>query len=146
LKLGRARFYADENVELDLIDYLRRRGVHVDSAVELGFAPRDDRFHLQEARRRKVALLTRDTDLLEHRRFQFREFRDTGIIVLRSERSVGSKDKAAAYGYMIMALADEVAPSGRRNLRGLKIEITGPRITIVGEVRGRVRSQTVDIS
>ena len=146
MKQGKARFYADENLELDVVEFLRERKIHIDSAVELGLAPRDDVFHLHEARRRKAVLLTRDQDFLDDRVFPFLELKETAIVVLRSENSIGTVAKAAELGYMLLCLLHEIAPSGLRNLSGLKIELRGPRMIIRGEKSGRIRTQVVDIS
>jgi predicted nuclease of predicted toxin-antitoxin system len=79
---GKARFYADENVEAYLVKHIRNSGIRVEYANELGFNPRDDLFHLQEARRRKCILLTRDLDYLDHREFSFDLLKDTAVVIL----------------------------------------------------------------
>ena len=84
MKFGRARFYADENVDHDLITWLRGRKFHVQSAQALGYKGRDDRFHLQEAARPKCVLLTDDRDYLDHSAFPFSRINRTAIIVLGS--------------------------------------------------------------
>jgi len=54
----------------------------VDSAVEVGFQSRDDQFHLQEVRRRRSVLLTRDVDFLDDRRFPYHALHGTAVVVL----------------------------------------------------------------
>ncbi len=51
--MGKVKIYADENVEKFIVEYLRDERFSIDSALELGFASRDDEFHLQEAKKRK---------------------------------------------------------------------------------------------
>jgi len=140
---GKARFYADENVEQILIDHVRESGYKIDSANELGFHPRDDTFHLQEAKRRKCILLTRDKDFLVHNRFPFHHLNDTAIVVLRTDFG-GSAD--LNYGYMLVSLFDEIASSGNANLHGLKIELRGTRIKFHAQIGGAIRVDEVDIS
>jgi predicted nuclease of predicted toxin-antitoxin system len=139
----RARFYADENIGRELVDYIRGQGFRVEYAPELGLSPRDDSFHLQEATRRKCILLSNDADFLDHRRFPFDRLKNTAIVVIRTEPK---SEVPANYGYALLCLLKEVAPSGRRNLYGLKIEIRGPRMIFYAHVDGEIRQDEVDIS
>ena len=143
MKFGKVRFYADEDIQDELVAYIREEGYRVHAARELGLSPRDDRSHLQEARKRKCVLLTRDLDYLNHRRFPFTQLKDTAIVILRTPLS---HSKPVTSGFALLALLKEVADSGSRNLYGLKIEIQGPRITLHARIRGRIRSETVDIT
>lgn len=143
MRLGKARFYADGNIEAYLVDHIRNSGYKVYYANELGFKPRDDRFHLQEARRRKCILLTRDGDFLDHRRYPFGDLKDTAIVILRSEDR-GHADLDC--GYMLVSLFDEIAASGNRNLYGLKIELQGSRIIFHANIYGEIKTDEVDIS
>jgi len=140
---AKVRFYADENVEQYLVDYIRNHGFHVDSAQELGLSPRDDTFHLQEARRRKCVLLTKDTDFLDHKRFPFQNLKDTAVVVLRTEDKPQSK---LNYGYMLICLLEEIGASGNRNIQGLKVEVRGPKMILYARIGGRVKQDIVDIS
>jgi predicted nuclease of predicted toxin-antitoxin system len=143
MKFGKTRFYADEDVEEDLISYIREKGYKVFSVRELGFQSRDDRFHLQEARRRKCVLLTRDQDFLNHRRFPVRELKDTAIIILRTELSSSNPVNA---GYLLICLLEELAPSGNQNLNGMKVELQGSKMQFYARIKGRIRTDLVDIS
>jgi len=143
MRFGWARFYADEDIEDHLIVHLRDKGYHVDSARELGFAKKDDRFQLHEARRRKAVLLTRDLDFLNHRVHRFDELGDTGIVILRTE---DKPETRVEFGYMLLALQKELGPSGSKGLHGLKIELRGPRMVLYARVNGRIRKDEVDIS
>jgi predicted nuclease of predicted toxin-antitoxin system len=137
IKFGRCRFYADENIEAALITRLRQQRFQVLSASELGHHPRDDRFHLQEARRRKAVLLTHDLDFLDHELFPFRELKDIAIVVIRAT-------SADQFWLMMTSLID-LAYSGNQNLYGLKVEIASPLITSHARLGGRITSDKVDI-
>lgn len=139
---GRTHFYADENVDAALVGFMRTQGYRIDSAVELGLSPRDDRFHLQEAKRRKALLLTNDTDFLNDREFPFNNLHDTAIVVMRTDE----KAPRMTRGYMLFALLDHVAPSGNHNLHGLKIELRGPVMALRAQRDGAVRSYLFDLS
>jgi predicted nuclease of predicted toxin-antitoxin system len=143
MKYGRVKFYADENIEASIVEYIRIKGYRVEYANELSFAQRDDHFHLHEARRRKCVLLTHDDDFLDHRLFQFNAIKDTAIIVLRTRAEGGDHLQV---GYMLVNLIDEIAASGRTNLQGMKIELKGPVITCHALVNGGVRTDREDMS
>ncbi len=141
--MPKTKFYADENIEAHLIEHLRNQGLNIDSAVELGFQSRDDQFHLQEARRRKSVLLTRDVDFLDDRKFPYHILHDTAVVVLRTELGTGA---TLYFGYALVGVIDHIATSGRKNLAGLKLEIKGPRIILHAHVDGKVKRDEVDIS
>ncbi len=46
MKFGRCKFYADENIEEDLIEFIREKGYKVISAKELGLSGKNDKYHL----------------------------------------------------------------------------------------------------
>jgi predicted nuclease of predicted toxin-antitoxin system len=138
MRFGRTRFYADENIENALIGHLRDSGFHVDSAVELGLAPRDDRFHLQEAVRRKGILLTRDLDFLSHRKHPFHKLKKTGTVVLSTDL-----DSGLATGYALLNLIDHIGNSGTSNVAGLKVHIQGDKMTLYAVVGGAIRTDTI---
>ena len=98
---------------------------------------------LQEARRRKCILITKDTDFLDHRKFPFHNLKDTGIVILRTEDKPHSE---LNFGYMLVCFFDEVCKSGNQNLFGLKIEIRGPKMTLYARIDGKIKHDTVDIS
>lgn len=58
------RIYADENIERSIIDGLRRRGVEVVSAREMGYLGNSDEFHFKKASEIGAVILTHDTDFL----------------------------------------------------------------------------------
>ncbi len=141
--MPKTEFYADENIEAYLIQHLRNQGLNIDSAVELGFQSRDDQFHLQEARRRKSVVLTRDVDFLDDRRFPYHILHNTAVVVLRTE--LGPR-ATLDFGYALVGLLDHIATSGRKNLAGLKQEIKGPCMILHARVGGKVKQDEVDIS
>jgi len=58
------KIYADENIETSVIDGLRRRGITLYSAVELGYRGKSDKFHLAKAGELDAIVLTHDVDFL----------------------------------------------------------------------------------
>lgn len=58
------KIYADENVEEAIVKGLRRRGVEIGSARELGHVGKNDEFLLQHAKQTGAVILTHDADLL----------------------------------------------------------------------------------
>ena len=58
------RIYADENIERSIVDGLRRRGIEVFSARELGYLGKSDEFHIKKASEIKAIILTHDIDFL----------------------------------------------------------------------------------
>jgi predicted nuclease of predicted toxin-antitoxin system len=138
-----APLYADENVEAFLIEYLRDEGLSVEYAPELGFKGRDDAFHLQEARRRRRVLLTRDCDFLNDAKFPFQDLGEIAIVVLRTPSHSGDPMRL---GFTLVAIFDHIVPSGRTGLAGLKIELEGRRIIFHARIAGRVMHDEIDIS
>jgi hypothetical protein len=138
----RTRFYADENIESNLVCHLRAQGFHVDYAVNLGFSKRDDSFHLQEARRRKCVLLSKDRGYLDHHRFPFQDLVDTAIIVIKTAYSGAD---IINLGHMLVSLVDVVGPSGNKNIHGLKMDIKGPATTLFARVNGRIMSDVFEL-
>jgi predicted nuclease of predicted toxin-antitoxin system len=141
--MQKARLYADENIEASLVQHLRNQDVTVDYAAELGFSPREDEFHFQEARRRKAILLTKDINFLDNSRFPFRNMKNTAIVVLRTEKGYTA---TLDFGYSLVALLDHVLASGRKNVAGLKMEIKGPRIIFHALINGKLKHDEIDIS
>ncbi|MBU4320779.1 MAG: DUF5615 family PIN-like protein [Thermodesulfovibrionales bacterium] len=58
------KIYADENIERSVIEGLRRRGIEVFSAKELGHSGKSDEFHIKKASELKTVILTHDVDFL----------------------------------------------------------------------------------
>lgn len=82
------KIYADENIELSIIEGLRRRGIEVVSAIELGYIGKLDEFHIKKAFEIKAVILTHDVDFL--RMTNRSEVRHLGIIFSHSKNvSIG---------------------------------------------------------
>jgi hypothetical protein len=78
--LGKINFYADENVDIALLEHLRADyKVNITTALEDGFLGRDDDFHYKEAKRQKRFLLTCDKDFLNHTQFSFNQM--MGVVI-----------------------------------------------------------------
>ena len=58
------KIYADENIERSIIEGLRRRGIEVVSALEIGYRGKPDEFHLSQAAELNAVILTHDNDFL----------------------------------------------------------------------------------
>jgi len=131
---GRVKFYADENVDMDFINYLRENfKINITSAIELGFSWRDDIFHFQEAKRQKRFLLTCDKDYLNHSRFPFNQM--FGVVIL------DIPPEAPGIGWMAVAIQKEIVPSGK-NINHTKIVIHGGTLDIYWmDKTGKVQKQ-----
>lgn len=123
--------------------YIRDEGYRVDYATELGYNGRDDSFHLQEAKRRKAVLLSKDLDFLNHKTFPFHILNDTAIVVIAREQK-GAHD--INFGFLLVNLFKHVASSGNKNLHGLKIELRGSKAIIHARIKGEIRTDEFDIS
>jgi len=94
---GRIKFYADENVDADFIQFLRvKHKINITTAVEMGFSGRGDSFHFQEAKRQKRFLLTCDKDFLNHKEFPFNQM--LGVVILDIPQ------EPPGIGWMVVAL------------------------------------------
>ena len=112
---GRIKFYADEDVDMRLIRYLRdKHKINIATAIEKGFTSRDDKFHFQEAKRQGRFLLTCDKGYLNHRKFPFNQM--LGIVIL------DIPPKFPGLGYMSLWLEREIVPSGKEII-GVKVVI-----------------------
>jgi predicted nuclease of predicted toxin-antitoxin system len=79
----RPRFYADENVFPESINFLRSKKINVLHAVkDLNFGGKDDTFHWESANKYQRVLLTLDRDFLNNRLFPLRQTWGTIIIVV----------------------------------------------------------------
>jgi len=81
------KVYADENIERTIIEGLRRRGIDIISAVEIGYKGKSDLFHIKKANEMKAVILTHDVDFLrivdtmkiKHRGIIFAHSKDLSI-------------------------------------------------------------------
>jgi hypothetical protein len=143
MKFGKVKFYADSNVELPLVEFIRDEGFKVLYAPELGLGSRDDDFHLQEAQKRKCVLLTRDEDYLNNRKFPFSRLKETAIVVFCTRFEMSH---IANFANAFNSLVREIGSSGNKNLYGAKIEIRGPKMVLQALVGGRILRGEVDTS
>jgi len=80
------KIYADENIEQAIVEGLRRRGVKIVSAGELGYIGGSDDFHLRKASEMNAVILTHDNDYL----IIAEKFDHNGIIFAHSKNvSIG---------------------------------------------------------
>ncbi len=133
---SRIKFYADEDVEIHLVNFLRQRHkLNITTAAELGFTGRDDRFHFQEAKRQGRFLLTCDKDFLNHSQFPFNQMVGVVILDIPSERP--------GVGWTIVALEREIVPSGK-HIHGTKIVIHAGNFDIYWrDETGKVQKQNL---
>ncbi len=59
------KVYCDENIELAVVEGLRRRGIEVISVRDRKDSGRSDEYHLKHASEIGAVILTHDTDLLK---------------------------------------------------------------------------------
>ena len=140
IKNMNTKFYADENIESWLVELLRNEGFNVIYSHELGFVPRDDKFHFQYAKKKNLIILSHDKDFLNDRDFPFREMKNTGVVIINTE--LGKSDLNV--GYAVNTLIEEIGKSGVKNLFGLKIQIDGPIIKLKGRIKGRILTDKYD--
>jgi hypothetical protein len=79
--LRKARLYADEDIEDEVVQAIKDRGVNISSVHERGEQGKPDEVHLATARREHRFLLTKDKDFLDDRRFPLQR-QGPGIIYL----------------------------------------------------------------
>jgi predicted nuclease of predicted toxin-antitoxin system len=82
----RIRFYLDEHIPKAVADGLRRRGIEVTRAQEVGLRRGSDQEHLEFARRENHVVVTKDSDFL---RFNREGVSHNGIVYLDRDRTIG---------------------------------------------------------
>lgn len=117
-QVRRARLYADEDIEDEVVAALRLAGVNVKYAREEGHRGRPDSFHAAEAFRQKRFLLTKngrdflpDSKLPWHRTF--------GVIAVDGDLGQGRDDYALTMHHLITMFV----PFGER-FEKMKIHLT----------------------
>jgi len=104
--LGKVKFYADESLDMDLINYLRdQKHVNIVTAIELGYAGRDDDFQFKAAYKQKRFLLTTDQDFLNHSKYPLNQM--FGIVALDIPQ------RYPGLGWMALRLTKDIVPSGK---------------------------------
>jgi hypothetical protein len=120
-RLKNAKFYADEDIEDELVRHLRNQGVNIISAKELGYKGRPDSFHAAYAFKKKRFLITKNgKHYLNDRQVPFQMVH--GIIVL--EGNMGNMD---LYNRTVLSLMSLV-PYGEI-FSGMKIRIAQNEMT-----------------
>jgi predicted nuclease of predicted toxin-antitoxin system len=120
------RLYADNNIEREIIEYLREEGFDV---LSVGEDPQlrneEDEFHYQKARQYDRYLLTHDDDYWDDRRFPLRQ--SPGVIILPE-----NEDGEAKYFPVLLRKIidrDYNVDNGLRHLGGVKFRLTWDGMT-----------------
>ena len=124
MKKYKWRLYADHNIEKELVDYLRSSGFDVLWVIEDKYLEqqKDDSFHYQMARKRRMYLLTKDKDFWDDRIYPIQN--SPGVIILTTTdisvskyfplilrnwvRDYSDPEPAYLYGLKIKIGAEEV--------------------------------------
>lgn len=102
------RFYLDEHIPVAIADGLRRRGIDVTRAQEVGLRQADDVSHLEYARREGMVLITQDSDFLK---FHAQGIDHAGIIYFRQgTHSIG---KVVAFLTLVHQILDAAEIHGK---------------------------------
>ena len=136
---GRIKLYADKNVGMALIRYLRSaHKVKITTAVEMGFHGRDDKFHFQQAKKQGRFLLTCDKDFLNHSKFPFNQM--VGVVVL------DVPPEFPGLGWMSVLLEEHIVPSGKE-IYGTKILLRAGICEIYSvDESGKVQKQVLALT
>ena len=122
-KMGNSKIkiYADENIEDEIVLYLRSKKVNIKSAKELSYSTRDDDFQFKEAFRQRRFLLTYDRDFLDNSRYPFNQL--FGVIILDNSKA------DLGLGFIMLVLEDHIIPSGHE-IDKTKIIVHRDHVTI----------------
>jgi len=120
--LRKVRLYADEDIEAEVVEMIRDRGVNIASVHERKAHGKPDETHLATARREHRLLLTKDKDFLDDVRFPLR-WEGTGIIYLH-----GSFKAERQYLNTIANLLNYIIPYSQI-YQGAKIQISEKSMT-----------------
>ena len=99
-RLRKARLYADEGIEEQVVQAIRERGVNIASVRERGQRGKPDEVHLATARREHRFLLTKDPDFLDDRRFPLQKT-GPGIIYVHGDFGAAERYVAAIANLLI---------------------------------------------
>jgi hypothetical protein len=130
----RARLYADEDIEEEVVAAFREQGVNIRSARELGHRGKPDEFHASLSKRQHRFLLTKNSrDFLDDRKFPHRNLH--GVIVLEGDLGPRSTDYGVAAAIVIRYIVPygEVFVGSKIRAGNRNLVITGPDET------GRIR-------
>jgi len=126
---GKIKLYADENIKLDMVEFLRERGVNIQHATEVGLSKRSDRDHFRYARKVNRWLLTTDRDYLDHVKYPFEQTK--GIIVVPDTGDDSMAIKIASWLKFILV------PTGK-NIDNHKIEFKGNTVILYYKEKGEI--------
>lgn len=82
---GKAKFYADHNVDYSIVLALRMKKYDVEAAKDIGAENQSDEYHFKRAFRTRRVLLTLDRGFLDNDRYPLSQTR--GLIVLSVDTS-----------------------------------------------------------
>ena len=120
------RLYADNNIEKEIVEYLREEGFDV---LAVGEEPelrhKEDEFHYQKSRQLDRYLLTHDDDFWEDRRFPLRQ--SPGVIILPKNDEGLTKRFPVLLRKIIER--DYNVDNGPRHLGGVKFRLTWDGMT-----------------
>lgn len=135
--LKKAKLYADEDIEDSVVDYLRKKGVNITSARELGHRGKPDSFHYGLSYKDKRFLLTKNTKhYFNDRKFPFHSL--FGIISIAGD--FGSIDEYVDVIWHIL----RVVKYGE-NYHQSKIKISPKEITLRYLMDGKVEQKRYKI-
>ena len=77
------KIYTDENMEGAIIAGLRRRGIDIFTAKELGSLGKSDEFHLKKANELNAVILTHDADFIK---LAAKGYKHKGIIYVHPQK------------------------------------------------------------
>jgi predicted nuclease of predicted toxin-antitoxin system len=120
------RLYADNNIEKEIVEYLRQEEFDVAAVAEITeLRHQEDEFHYQKARQLDRYLLTHDDDFWDDRRFPLRE--SPGIIIL--PKNDGGDAKYFPVLLRKIVERDYNIDNGPRHLAGFKFRLSWDGMT-----------------
>jgi predicted nuclease of predicted toxin-antitoxin system len=115
-RIKKVKLYADEDIEDQIVTYLRDKRINITSARELGYRGKPDSFHAAYAFKKKRFLLTKnEKDFFNDRDLPFN--RTHGVIAVTGD--MGNVDE---YKMSLLWLIDIIVPD--EYYRGKKIRIS----------------------
>jgi len=122
---------------MDLINYLRdHKHVNIVTAIELGYAGRDDDFQFKAAYEQKRFLLTTDQHFLNHSKYPLNQM--FGVVVLDVPQ------RYPGLGWMALRLTKEIVPSGK-GILGTKCVVHKDTLDIYFlDDSGKIEKQILD--
>lgn len=119
----KAKLYADEDIEEEVVELLRARGVAIESARELGHRGKPDEFHAGLAFRERRLLLTKNAKhVLSDSKLPLT--RTWGVVALDGD--LGDQER---YGRALLHVLRLIVPYGQICERS-KIRVSAARISV----------------